>query len=101
MVGKYVGRFEIIFFLGVLIDFKVGNCGLYGIKLFLWMLIVLWSVVKYLFNYCYIINVICMKMKRLVFLDILNIMRGRVRIIKEEEIYIEWFKINFIDIMIL
>lgn len=42
-----------------------------------------------------------MKMKRLVFLDILNIMRGRVRIIKEDEIYIEWFKINFIDIMIL
>lgn len=99
-MGKYVGRFLVLFFFGVLIDFKVGNWGLYGMKLFLWMLIELWRV-KYLFNYCYIIIVICMKMKRLVFLDILNIMRGRVRIIKEEEIYIEWFKINFIDIMIL
>lgn len=42
-----------------------------------------------------------MKMKRSAFSDTLNIMRGRARIIKEEEIYIERFKTNFTDIMIL
>lgn len=89
-VGKHVGRFLVLSSSGVLTDLKVGNCGLHGTKPSLWTLTELWRV-KYLFNHCHTIIAMCTKMRKSAFSDTLNIMRGRARIIKEEEIYIERF----------